>query len=163
LQRQFDSLSESYEQLDAAATKANRECESAQRQLTIVQEGNEFNHSEAAKYRKLAQERAEEIEMLREAARAHSETPRADGTSKELEIMRSEILQQTEHVRKLEDANAKMQGELLVLRERHQNIEVLREEKRVLERRVWDADLIREQLGAMEAQVEALRQERENS
>lgn len=162
MQRQFDSLSESHDVLQNAASRANRACDEAQRQLIAVQGESEHNHAEAAKYRRLLQEKEEEIEGLNQASKAETPLARKHDPA-ELDGLRSQLLQQTEQMRRLEDANAKMRGELLVLRERHANIEVLKEEKRILERRVRDAEAIREQLGLMEAEVDALRQERENS
>ncbi|KIM30544.1 hypothetical protein M408DRAFT_287376 [Serendipita vermifera MAFF 305830] len=162
LQRQFDSLSESHDVLENAATRANRACEETQRQLIAVQGENERNHAEAAKYRQLALGREQEIEELKQAVK-HGSVSSHGQDSKEWEGLRSELVQQTEQMRRLEDVNAKMKAELLVLRERHANIEVLKEEKRILERRVRDTESIREQLGLMEAEVDALRQERANS
>lgn len=162
LQRQFDSLSESHDVLQNAATRANRVCEETQRQLIAVQGESEHNHAEAAKFRRLVQEKEEEIEGLKQASKP--EAPSTHGQeSAEWDGLRSQLLQQTDQIRRLEDVNAKMKGELLVLRERHANVEVLKEEKRILERRVRDAEAVREQLGLMEAEVDALRQERENS
>jgi len=166
LQRQFDTLSESHDVLEKAARKANRISEEAQNQLMSVQEENEYNHAEAAKYRQLVQEKEEELETLRLSARTGrgpAVTVDSGRDAKEWDALRSQLLQQTEQMRRLEDANAKMKAELLVMRERYTNVEVLKEEKRVLERRVRDADVMREQLGMMEAQVDALRQEREQS
>jgi mitotic spindle assembly checkpoint protein MAD1 len=166
LQRQFDTLSESHDVLEKAARKANGISKEAQTQLMSVQEENEYNHAEAAKYRQLVQEKEQELEALRVSVRTdHGPTVSMDfgRDSEEWDALRSQLLQQTEQMRRLEDANAKMKAELLVMRERYTNVEVLKEEKRVLERRVRDTDALREQLGMMEAQVDALRQEREQS
>lgn len=171
LQRQFDTLSESHDHMERAATKANRICEAAQAQLQAVQEENEFHHAEASRYRQLLQEKEEEFEAFKLSTQSTAPSPRkhhdhdedeARG-SKEWDALRAQLVEQTDQMRQLEDANARMRSELLVLKERHANIEVLKEEKRVLERRVRDADAVREQLGMLEAQVEALRQEKENS
>jgi mitotic spindle assembly checkpoint protein MAD1 len=166
LQRQFDTLSESHDVLEKAARKANRISKDAQTQLMSVQEENEYNHAEAAKYRQLVQEKEEELEALRVSMRTGRgpAVPVDSGRdSKEWDALRSQLLQQTEEMRRLEDANGKMKAELLVMKERYTNVEVLKEEKRVLERRVRDTDTLREQLGMMEAQVDALRQESEQS
>jgi mitotic spindle assembly checkpoint protein MAD1 len=166
LQRQFDTLSESHDVLEKAARKANRISKDAQTQLTSVQEENEYNHAEAAKYRELVQQKEEELEGLKVSMRiGGGPVVSADSgrDSKEWDALRSQLLQQTEQMRRLEDANSKMKAELLVMKERYTNVEVLKEEKRVLERRVRDTDALREQLGMMEAQVDALRQESEQS
>lgn len=159
LQRQFDSLSESHDNLQSAATRANRVSEEAQRQLASVQKENEHNHAEAAKYRELLQEKEEEMAALQQTDKVDAPVVTGNQDS----MLRGRLLEQTEQIRRLEDANAKMKGELLVLRERHANVEVLKEEKRILERRVRDGEVVRQQLGLMEAEVDALRQERERS
>ena len=51
--------------------------------------------------------------------------------------------------------------ELNTLRERHTAMEVLREEKRALERRAFAADELRDTVVRLEAEVEAARAERE--
>ena len=130
--------------------------------MISVQEENEHNRAEAVKYRRLLQEKEEEMGTLKQADKMeHIGTANRD--SAEWEGLRSQLLEQTEQMKRLEDVDAKLRGELLVLRERHANIEVLKEEKRVLERRVRDLEAVREQLGLMEAEVDALRQERERS
>ncbi|CCA74044.1 hypothetical protein PIIN_07998 [Serendipita indica DSM 11827] len=160
LQRELDTLSEAHDALQQTAMKANRISEEAQTQLSALQTDSERHYAEAAKYRKLYQEKVDELEHVQQNARATSASSR---DSKEWELLRSQILQQTEEIRRLEDANAKANAELLVLRERNANIELLTEEKRVLERRARDNDSLREQLGMMEAEMDALREERENS
>ena len=159
LQHELDALSEAHDALQQTAMKANRISEEAQSQLSALQSDSERHYAEAAKYRQLYRAKADELEHVQSTKSASG----SSRDSKEWELLRSQILQQTEHIRRLEDGNAKANAELLVLRERNANIELLREEKRVLERRVRDNDSLREQLGMMEAEMDALREERENS
>ena len=64
-------------------------------------------------------------------------------------------------MRQLESANTKMTAELNVLREKQTSVEVLKEQKRDLERKLHGADELREQVVKLEAELDAARQERE--
>ena len=64
-------------------------------------------------------------------------------------------------MRQLEDANAKMIAELNILREKQTSVEVLKEHKRDLERKLRGAEELREQVVKLEAELEAARKERE--
>ncbi|KAG8833013.1 coiled-coil domain-containing protein mad1 [Serendipita sp. 400] len=159
LQQDYDSLSDSHDAMHQAAMKANRISEEAQNQLTSMQNDLEHQHAETAKYQKQLHQKTEEFEALQQ--RSKSEAASGPRNSEDLRFLREQLLSQTAKTRELEDSNAKMKAELLVLRERNTNIEILREEKRVLERKSRDADAMREQLGTLEAEVDALRRERE--
>jgi hypothetical protein len=76
-------------------------------------------------------------------------------------VLRAELTRQAEHSRQLEAAHSRAMAELNTLRERHTAMEVLREEKRALERRAAAADELRETVVRLEAEVEAARAERE--
>lgn len=162
LQKQFDTLSESHETLERAATKANRISEKAQSQLAITQEENERNHAEMEKYRRLWQEKSAECEALRATTSRSKNLPTANSDSASLEVLRSQLLEKSEESRRLSDANAKLQAEVVVLRERYTSVEVLKEEKRELQHRLRAADTLMDQVGALEAQVESLRREKES-
>ena len=76
-------------------------------------------------------------------------------------VVREELHRQADHVRKIEAANAKMNAELTGLRQRHANIEVLKEQKRELERKARAVDELRETVVKLEAELDAARKERE--
>ena len=64
-------------------------------------------------------------------------------------------------MRALESTNTQMMGELASLKERHTSVEVLKEEKRDLERKARTAEELRETVARLEAELEAGRMERE--
>jgi len=76
-------------------------------------------------------------------------------------VVREELHRQAGYLRNLESTNAKLNSELNILRERHASVEVLREEKRGLERKVTMLEEMRNKVIRLEAEVEAGRQERE--
>lgn len=78
-----------------------------------------------------------------------------------MNVVREELHRQANYLRTLESTNAKLTSELTVLRERHTSVEVLREEKRGLEKRVQVLDELRTKVVRLEAEVEAGRRERE--
>jgi len=86
-------------------------------------------------------------------------------TTKEAEgdmaVVREELHRQAGYLCNLESTNARLDAELRVLRERHDSVQVLKEEKRCLETRVRTFDEMRERVVVLEAEVEAARRERE--
>jgi hypothetical protein len=78
-----------------------------------------------------------------------------------MSIVRDELHRQAEYLRTLESKNAKLTGEVNVLRVKETSVEVLREEKRGLERKVRVMEELRERVVRLEAEVEAGRRERE--
>lgn len=76
-------------------------------------------------------------------------------------IVREELHRQAEYLRSLESKNAKLTGEVNILRVKEASVEVLREEKRGLERKVRIMEELREKVVRLEAEVEAGRRERE--
>ena len=64
-------------------------------------------------------------------------------------------------MRQLESMNAKMTAEPNILREEQTSVEVLKEQKRELERKLRGADELRETVVKLEAELSAARKERE--
>ena len=79
-----------------------------------------------------------------------------------MSVVREELHRQAGYLRTLESTNARLTSELTVLRERHTSVEVLREEKRGLEKRVQVLEELRTKVVRLEAEVEAGRRERED-
>lgn len=76
-------------------------------------------------------------------------------------VVREELHRQVAHMHTLQSTNAQLTGELALLRERHTSVEVLKEEKRDLERKARVAEDLREAVARLEAELEAGRMERE--
>lgn len=79
-----------------------------------------------------------------------------------MSVVREELHRQANYLRSLEATNTKLTSELKFLRERHTSVEVLREEKRGLERKVLMLEELRTKVVKLEAEVEAGRKEREH-
>lgn len=77
------------------------------------------------------------------------------------QVVRDELHRQASYMRNLETTNARLTGEVTSLKERQMSVEVLREEKRDLERKARAADGLRDQVARLEAEVQAGRRERE--
>lgn len=80
----------------------------------------------------------------------------------ELYTIRRDLSEQVEHIRKLEKANREQMTELRQLRQVHKSVEIVEEEKRVLENKVRGMDNIRRELGESDIQRKRLEDERES-
>lgn len=76
-------------------------------------------------------------------------------------VVREELHRQANYLRGLEATNIKQNAELTILRDHNASIEVLKEEKRGLERKIKPLEELRAKVVRLEAQVEAGRRERE--
>lgn len=116
-------------------------------------------------YRAIAEERDATIRVLQqkldEAEVAAGPTPRRHNEDENWSVIRDELHRQASYLRSLETTNAKLNVELGRCKDRYANLEVLREEKRALERKVLVVDELREKVVSLEAQVEAARRERQ--
>lgn len=86
---------------------------------------------------------------------------RRSGEDENWAIVREELHRQASHLRSVEAANAKLTAELTVLRQRSMSVEVLREQKRELEKKVTNMDGLKEKVVKLEAELDAARRERE--
>ena len=124
------------------------------RQNAILEE--ELSHAKAT-----ADDRSK---ALAELQIQHDELPTSShvtSDSEDMRIVREELHRQAAYHRTLESTNAHLTAELAVLKERHASVEVLREEKRSLEKKLTVLEEMRERVVRLEAQVEAGRRERE--
>ncbi|TCD71053.1 coiled-coil domain-containing protein mad1 [Steccherinum ochraceum] len=88
-------------------------------------------------------------------------TTRQQGEDENWGIVREELHRQASHLRTVEAANAKMTAELTMLRQRNTSVEVLKEQKRELERKLSGMDELNERAVKLEAELQAARRERE--
>ena len=116
-------------------------------------------------YRAIAEERDVTNQALQqklnEAEVASDPTLKRHDEDENWSVIRDELHRQASYLRSLETTNAKLSAELGRYKDRHANLEVLREEKRALERKVLVVDGLREKVVSLEAQVEAARRERQ--
>ncbi|KAF8836866.1 hypothetical protein BDN67DRAFT_973625 [Paxillus ammoniavirescens] len=148
LQRSHARLLASQEAQSSTLTRRNAELE-----------------QELAEYRTIAEERDATVRVLQqkldEADAANDSIPRKHDEDENWGVIRDELHRQASYLRSLEMTNAKLSAELGRYKDKHANLEVLREEKRALERKVSVMEDLREKVVFLEAQVEAARRERQ--
>ncbi|TFK35138.1 spindle assembly checkpoint component Mad1 [Crucibulum laeve] len=134
-------------------------------QITTLTHRDELLSHELEQAKMVADQRSRTIEELQEQYEQLSSNQdalmRRAQEEENMVVVREELHRQAEYLRTLESTNAKLTAELTVLRDRHTSVEVLREEKRGLERKVKLMDELREKVVRLEAEVEAGRRERE--
>jgi mitotic spindle assembly checkpoint protein MAD1 len=130
-------------------------------QLTTLTHQTTLLTSELAEFKSIADERNHTIQTLQDQLDELNSTQdslrdaRQGAEGENWSVVREELHRQADYLTTLEGTNAKMSMELNNLRERHANVEVLREEKRGLERKVKVLEEPREKVVKLEAEVEA--------
>ncbi|KAI9065686.1 MAD-domain-containing protein [Trametes sanguinea] len=131
---------------------------------TLTRQVSLLEH-ELSEFKKLAEERARAFETLQsefdQLSASQSSFTQSSAQDEDWTIIREQLQKQAKYTSQLESANAKMSAELKTLRERQTSVEVLKEQKRELERKVRGADELREKVVKLEAELEAARKERE--
>ena len=137
-------------------------------QLAELTRQAKFFEDESITWKGIAEERSRKLRELEKEhdaleSRKVSEGPAATdpSTDNDWKVVRDELTRQASYLRNLESANARMEGELIQLRQRNESIEVLKEQKRDLERKLANTDSLRQSVVRLEAEVEAARKERE--
>ncbi|KAH7921342.1 hypothetical protein BV22DRAFT_1096636 [Leucogyrophana mollusca] len=114
----------------------------------------------------LASERAAAIQALQaqlDASTAASHDPQppqspshtqSQTQSEDWHTISQELHRQTAHLRTLEAANARLTTELARYKQRHESVQVLREEKRALERKVAVVDTLRGEVARLELELQ---------
>ncbi len=131
------------------------------RQLSLLQD-------EVAQCKKAAEERRHafdelqaQYDELNDAQAGDISQRRSSDDESSWNIVREELHRQADHLRNVEAENAKMTAELLILRQRHSSIEVLKEQKRELEKKLSGVEGMKDKVVRLEAELVAARQERE--
>lgn len=137
-------------------------------QLAELTRQAKFFEDESTTWKRIAEEtdrRLRELEEENDNLKSHKASeattaaiPSADSDWK---VVRDELTKQASYLRTLESSNARMSGELIQLRQRNESTEVLKEQKRDLERKLTTMDALRQSVAKLEAEVEAARKERE--
>lgn len=127
-----------------------------------------FFEDESITWKRIAEERSqrlreleEENDGLKSSNVSQGSTLADSSTDSDWKVVREELTRQASYLRSLESSNARMSGELVQLRQRNESIEVLKEQKRDLERKIATTDALRQSVVRLEAEVEAARKERE--
>jgi mitotic spindle assembly checkpoint protein MAD1 len=128
------------------------------RQVSLLEEELEQSKLLAEKRRLTFEELQDQYDELSSA----QHTMARNGSEEEsMSVVREELHRQADYLRNMESTNIKLTSELSILKERHTSIEVLKEEKRGLERKLRMLEELREKVVRLEAEVEAGRRERE--
>lgn len=166
LRSAFTALTEEHADLQDAHSALSRNTTqliaSLKSQITTLTRQTSVLEEELAAVRQIAEERSRNIKEMQGQLDELSSAQYTKGAEDEnMVVVREELHRQANYLRTLEGTNAKLNAELNVLRERNTSVEVLREEKRGLERKLKVLDELREKVVSLEAEVEAGRQERE--
>ena len=150
----------------ALSRSTNQTITSQKTQITTLTHQNSLLQDELAQLRVIAEERGATVEELQsqfdELSASQETLMRRVSEEENMSVVREELHRQAGYLRTLESTNARLTSELTVLRERHTSVEVLREEKRGLEKRVQVLEELRTKVVRLEAEVEAGRRERED-
>lgn len=161
LREEHADLQDDYSNLSRSTSQTITSLKS---QLTTLTHKTSLLTSELAELKSVADDRSATIQTLQDQLDELSsaqDNARHGVEEENWGVVREELHRQANYLRTLEGTNAKMTMELNGLRERHVSVEVLKEEKRGLERKVKVLEELREKVVKLEAEVEAGRRERE--
>ncbi|KAJ7621523.1 MAD-domain-containing protein [Mycena polygramma] len=161
LREEFADLKDAHSSLSRSTSQT---IASQKSQITTLTRQTALLEDEVSQFKLLAEERShtiDEIQVQFQELNNLPESKAAEQENNDMAVVREELHRQAAYLRTLESTNAKLTSELAVLRDRHTSIEVLREEKRGLERKLQPLEGLREKVVKLEAQVEAGRLERE--
>ncbi|KAJ7507308.1 MAD-domain-containing protein [Mycena galericulata] len=162
LREQFAELQDAHSGLSRSTSQT---IASQKSQITTLTRQAALLEEEVSQFKLLAEERSQTIDDIQvqfQELSTSSDNKVVEQENNDMAVVREELHRQAGYLRTLETTNAKLTSELAILRDRHTSIEVLREEKRGLERKLKPLEDLREQMVKLEAQVEAGRQERES-
>lgn len=115
---------------------------------------------ELAEFKNIAASRSQSIEELQnhlnELSVSQDEIVPRVADNENWTVIRDELHRQAEHFRVVESENLKMKAELAILRTRHANAEVLKEENRELKRKAQGVEEARERATVFEERVKIL-------
>ncbi|KAF5335741.1 hypothetical protein D9611_009640 [Ephemerocybe angulata] len=150
----------------SSLTRSTTQTANSQKALiTTLQHRVQLLEDEHSQARQIADERSRILANLQaeydELSEQNDRLLQSVSEQENMGIVREELQKQASYLRNLESTNAKLSAELNVLRERHQSIEVLREEKRGLETKLVVMSEMREKVVRLEAELGAARGERQ--
>lgn len=149
----------------ALSRSTNQTVSSQKTEILTLTHRNTLLEQQYEQAKSLAEERSEALTQLQatydELSTAKESSEKRELEEESMSVVRDELHRQASYLRSLESSNSKMTAELKVLRERQTSVEVLREEKRGLERKIQMLEEFRTKAIKLEAEVEAGRKERE--
>jgi len=150
----------------ALSRSTNQTVASQKAQITTLTHQSSLFEEELNQLKEIAQQREQAFNNLQaqfdELSSRKEDTARRASDEESMSVVRDELHRQANYLRTLEGTNSKLTSELKFLRERHTSVEVLREEKRGLERKVLMLEELRTKVVKLEAEVDAGRKEREH-
>lgn len=162
LQEEHADLSDAHTSLSQSTSSSVASLKSQIASLTTEQTAL---HAALTESRGLVSQHETTITSLRSQLLSQSQEevkPAAnDQEARDMAVVRDELHRQASYLLSLEKENVKLTREVTMLRENNTSLEVLREEKRGLERKVRLLDEMRTKVVKLEAEIEAARKERE--
>ncbi|KAI7949679.1 hypothetical protein MJO28_008500 [Puccinia striiformis f. sp. tritici] len=128
--------------------------------IQLLEEDKARLQNENEQLRSNISQHQSDLEKLRQEKNTLSSSGSADSSSNR-DILRKELIRQVDQYKTMEQANSRMTRELVSLRSRHSNAELLKEENHQLKQRLKSFDQIRQQLASTEVKLTQLTQERE--
>lgn len=151
----------------------NEEKNNVLKQMEVLQDELQKLDEENHKLRKQEDELKEVKEKLADlqdrpsvSTLSSSSTGNGNGTGREsspsiTDVLRRELHHQVQHLRTLEQNNARLTKEIAILKQDKANVELLKEEKLSLESKVRRMDTLRRTLADVEGEVAILKRERD--
>jgi mitotic spindle assembly checkpoint protein MAD1 len=171
LEEENDSLRSENSRLKHAHDIMKEEKDVALKQMEVLQDElqklDEENHTlkNSEDALKAANERIPTLKKeLQERPSSSSNAAAGGGNASDApvsDVLRKELHHQVQHLRTLEQNNARLTKELAVLKKDKANVELLKEEKLSLESRIRRMDALRRNLADVEGEVAILKRERD--
>jgi mitotic spindle assembly checkpoint protein MAD1 len=154
LQGDYEDLNDAYSNLQRTSNLAQStqktQIQTLHHQVSLLQ-------SDLTTYQQQARKSEEAVRHLQDELQEMS-ISRSQGQNgahpKDWEIVREELKRQSTYLKTLESSNTRLTSEVVVLRQRASNAEVLKEEKRTLEKRLEGVDKLRTRCAELERELE---------
>lgn len=132
---------------------------------SILTRRNAELEQELTRYKAVVKEKETSVQVLQQKVdqfeAAGDVAQKGSEKDKDWGVIKDELHRQASYMRSLESTNARLSAELTRYKNRYSNIEILREEKLALERKVSVTQELRERVVTLEGQVEAARREQQ--
>lgn len=167
LEDENDTLRNDYNRVKHEHAIMKEEKENAIKQMEVLQEELQALDEENRKLKtsednlKAANERMRELEHQLQDKLSSSTNGQQTPDVPVSDVLRKELHHQVQHLRTLEQNNARLTKEIAALKKDKANVELLKEEKLSLESKVRRMDALRRNLAEVEGEVAILQRERD--